>query len=113
MRHDYAGVVERLELLRAPLEYAWGVMSHLTGVKNSDPLREAHEALQVRVRRFSRGGWRWDREVGRTGRGGGVSGNKGEESVRSCNRVFGRGAWGGEEEGGCSSPYGFYIEKPR
>ncbi|CAN0427808.1 unnamed protein product, partial [Laminaria digitata] len=46
MRHDYAGVVERLELLRAPLEYAWGVMSHLTGVKNSDPLREAHEALQ-------------------------------------------------------------------
>ena len=44
---SYAGVVERLERLRAPLEYAWGIMSHLTGVKNSDPLRNAHEELQV------------------------------------------------------------------
>lgn len=47
MRHDFAGVVERMERLRAPLEYAWGVMSHLTGVKNSDPLRDAHQELQV------------------------------------------------------------------
>lgn len=47
MRHDFAGVIERMELLRAPLEYAWGVMSHLTGVKNSDPLRDAHQELQV------------------------------------------------------------------
>ncbi|CAN0499350.1 unnamed protein product, partial [Scytosiphon promiscuus] len=49
MRHDFAGVVERMERLRAPLEYAWGVMSHLTGVKNSDPLRDAHQELQVRA----------------------------------------------------------------
>jgi len=49
MRHDFAGVVERMERLRAPLEYAWGVMSHLTGVKNSDPLRDAHQELQVGV----------------------------------------------------------------
>ena len=47
MRHDFAGVVERMERLRAPLENAWGVMSHLTGVKNSDPLRDAHQELQV------------------------------------------------------------------
>lgn len=47
MRHDFAGVVESMERLRAPLEYAWGVMSHLTGVKNSDPLRDAHQELQV------------------------------------------------------------------
>lgn len=47
MRHDFAGVVERMERLRAPLEYAWGVMSHLTGVKNSDSLRDAHQELQV------------------------------------------------------------------
>lgn len=47
MRHDFTGVVERMERLRAPLEYAWGVMSHLTGVKNSDPLRDAHQELQV------------------------------------------------------------------
>eukprot|EP00752_Nemacystus_decipiens_P012062 g10693.t1 len=49
MRHDFAGVVERMERLRAPLEYAWGVMSHLTGVKNSDPLRDAHQELQPKV----------------------------------------------------------------
>ncbi|CAM9886177.1 unnamed protein product, partial [Discosporangium mesarthrocarpum] len=42
-------VVERLEKLRAPLEYAWGVLSHLSGVKNSDPLRDAYQALQPRV----------------------------------------------------------------
>eukprot|EP00903_Cladosiphon_okamuranus_P008310 g7994.t1 len=49
MRHSFAGVVERMERLRAPLEYAWGVMSHLTGVKNSDPLRDAHQELQPKV----------------------------------------------------------------
>ncbi|CAN0415429.1 unnamed protein product [Pylaiella littoralis] len=49
MRHDFAGVVERMERLRAPLEYAWGVMTHLTGVKNSDPLRDAHQELQPKV----------------------------------------------------------------
>ncbi|CAM9971171.1 unnamed protein product [Pylaiella littoralis] len=49
MRHDFAGVVERMERLRAPLEYAWGVMTHLTGVKSSDPLRDAHQELQKRL----------------------------------------------------------------
>lgn len=56
---DYTGVVERLERLRAPLEYAWGIMSHLTGVKNSDPLRDAHKELQVQWNVFLlvRKGW--------------------------------------------------------
>lgn len=47
MRHDYAGVVERQERLTDPVSYAWGVLSHLTGVKNSDPLREVYQELQV------------------------------------------------------------------
>lgn len=47
MRHSYAEVVERQERLVDPLSYAWGVLSHLTGVKNSDPLREVYQELQV------------------------------------------------------------------
>ena len=30
--------------------YAWGVVGHLNGVKNSDPLREAHAAMQPKAR---------------------------------------------------------------
>lgn len=48
LQYNYAGVIERMERLRAPLEYAWGVLSHLTGVKNSDELRDAYQALQAR-----------------------------------------------------------------
>ena len=46
---DYEGVVESLEKLRHPLSYSWGVVSHLNNVKNSDALREVHQAVQPEV----------------------------------------------------------------
>jgi len=46
---DYAAVVEALEKLEAPLEYSWGVVGHLMGVKNSDELRAVHGEMQGEV----------------------------------------------------------------
>ena len=37
------------EKISAPLGYAWGVVGHLNGVKNSDELRKAHAAMQPKV----------------------------------------------------------------
>lgn len=48
-RVTWASVVERLESVRARLEYAWGVVGHLTGVKSSDALRDAHAKMQPLV----------------------------------------------------------------
>jgi oligopeptidase A len=45
----YADVVEALERIEAPIEYAWGVVGHLMGVKNSDELRAAHGEMQPKV----------------------------------------------------------------
>ena len=45
----YADVMEELEKVEAPIEYAWGVVGHLMGVKNSDELREAHSEMQPAV----------------------------------------------------------------
>ena len=45
----YADVMEELEKVEAPIEYAWGVVSHLMGVKNSDGLRDAHSEMQPAV----------------------------------------------------------------
>jgi oligopeptidase A len=45
----YADVMEELEKVEAPIEYAWGVVGHLMGVKNSDGLREAHSEMQPAV----------------------------------------------------------------
>jgi oligopeptidase A len=39
----YADVLEALERIEDPLEFAWGAVSHLTGVLNSDALRAAHQ----------------------------------------------------------------------
>jgi len=47
--HTFESVLDELERLRAPLEYAWGVVGHLNGVKNSEPLRAAHQAMQPKV----------------------------------------------------------------
>jgi len=47
--HTFESVLDELERLRAPLEYAWGVVGHLNGVKNSEPLRAAHQAMQPEV----------------------------------------------------------------
>ena len=48
----WAGLLEPLEQLEVPFEYSWGVVSHLMGVKNSDALRKAHEAVLAEVVQF-------------------------------------------------------------
>lgn len=45
----YPEVVESMERMQAPLGYSWGVVGHLMGVKNSDDLRKAHDAMQPAV----------------------------------------------------------------
>ena len=45
----YEEAVEGLERVSFPLGYAWGVVGHLNGVKNSDALREAHAAMQPKI----------------------------------------------------------------
>ena len=49
IEYDYEGVVESMEKLGRPLDYSWGVVGHLMGVKNSEALREAHTKLQEDV----------------------------------------------------------------
>merc|ERR1719482_1015972 len=46
---SYEATVEALEKISAPLSYAWGVVGHLEGVKNSDALRDAKAAMQPKV----------------------------------------------------------------
>jgi len=43
---SYEDVVEAMEKIEAPVEYAWGVVGHLMGVKNSDELRGVHGEMQ-------------------------------------------------------------------
>jgi oligopeptidase A len=45
----WESVLDKMEQIRAPLEYAWGVVGHLNGVKNSEPLRKAYQAMQPEV----------------------------------------------------------------
>jgi oligopeptidase A len=45
----FEATVESLEKLQFPLEYSWGVVSHLNNVKNSDDLRKAYQACQPEV----------------------------------------------------------------
>mmetsp|Transcript_25285 Transcript_25285/g.43129 ORF Transcript_25285/g.43129 Transcript_25285/m.43129 type:complete len:779 (+) Transcript_25285:85-2421(+) len=45
----YSDVIEALEVIEDPVEYAWGVVSHLTGVLNSDELRQVHQEMQPDV----------------------------------------------------------------
>jgi len=42
----WEGVMQPLEVLDLPFSYAWSPVGHLLGVKNSDDLRKAHEAIQ-------------------------------------------------------------------
>ena len=46
------GLVERLERMDRPFEYGWSPVSHLLGVKNSDQLRAAYEAVLGEVVEF-------------------------------------------------------------
>ncbi len=48
----WAGLVEPLDRLGERLRWSWGVVGHLMGVRNSDALREAYQAIQPRVVAF-------------------------------------------------------------
>nr|MCS5638153.1 M3 family metallopeptidase [Myxococcota bacterium] len=49
----WEGVVVPLEILGDRLARAWGVIGHLMGVRNSEALRSAYEAVQPEVVRFA------------------------------------------------------------
>lgn len=50
---SYSNVIEALEKIEAPTEYAWGVVEHLMGVSNSDELRSSHGEMQPEVIRVT------------------------------------------------------------
>jgi oligopeptidase A len=45
----WEGVMRPLEAVDLPFSYGWSPVGHLLGVKNSDDLRKAHEAIQPRM----------------------------------------------------------------
>ncbi|KAL9957248.1 hypothetical protein ACROYT_G038862 [Oculina patagonica] len=45
----WSTIIEPLEKIGSPLSYAWGVTSHLNGVRNSQELRTAYEKVQPLV----------------------------------------------------------------
>ncbi|MCX7592397.1 MAG: M3 family metallopeptidase [Fischerella sp.] len=53
LQPTWEGLVEPLEKLTERLNWSWGVVNHLMGVKNSPQLREAHETVQPQVVQFS------------------------------------------------------------
>jgi len=46
LEYDYEMVIEENEKIQSELSSTWGVVGHLMGVKNSDDLRAAHDAMQ-------------------------------------------------------------------
>ena len=48
----WSGLVEPLDKLTERLNWSWGIVNHLMGVKNSPELREAYEAVQPQVVQF-------------------------------------------------------------
>jgi len=46
---DFDDVLPVLEKMQHPLGYAWGIASHLNGVKNGDELRAAYEENQPKI----------------------------------------------------------------
>lgn len=49
---SWSGLVDKLEHLTERLNWSWGIVSHLMGVKNSPELREAYETVQPEVVQF-------------------------------------------------------------
>lgn len=49
----WSGLVEPLEHLTERLNWSWGIVSHLMGVKNSPELREAFETIQPKIVQFA------------------------------------------------------------
>jgi oligopeptidase A len=50
---SWTGLVDPLERISDQLDRAWGAVTHLMGVRNSDALRAAHQAVQPEVVEFS------------------------------------------------------------
>jgi oligopeptidase A len=48
----WAGLIEPLEEMAERVGFAWGLVGHLMGVRNSDALREAHDAVQGEIVAF-------------------------------------------------------------
>lgn len=42
-------VSDSMEKLTFPLEYSWGIVNHLNGVKNHEALRQSHQKVQPSV----------------------------------------------------------------
>jgi len=49
---SWNGLLKPLEEIGIPFEYAWGPITHLLGVKNSDAFREAHQAVLNKIVSF-------------------------------------------------------------
>lgn len=45
----FESVIDKLEVIQAPLSYSWGCVGHLMGVQNSPELRSAHDEMQKSV----------------------------------------------------------------
>lgn len=52
LKPTWEGLVEPLERLGDRLSWTWGIINHLTGVKNSPELRQAYEKVQPQVVEF-------------------------------------------------------------
>jgi oligopeptidase A len=52
VKPTWNGLVEPLQLLGERLNWTWGIVGHLMGVKNSPELRSAHETVQPQVVQF-------------------------------------------------------------
>jgi oligopeptidase A len=49
----WEATIQKLEEIDRPFEFAWSPVSHLTGVKNSSELRDAHESVLGEIVSFS------------------------------------------------------------
>jgi oligopeptidase A len=52
VKPTWSGLVEPLQELGERLNWTWGIVGHLMGVKNSPELRSAHETVQPQVVKF-------------------------------------------------------------
>ena len=52
VKPTWSGLVEPLQRIVERLNWSWGAIGHLTGVKNSPELRTAHETIQPQVVQF-------------------------------------------------------------
>ncbi|MDB9511715.1 M3 family metallopeptidase [Kamptonema animale CS-326] len=52
VKPTWSGLVEPLQSIVERLNWSWGIIGHLTGVKNSPELRTAHETMQPQVVQF-------------------------------------------------------------